>query len=544
MSWNIPETPPGEAEEYRRLGVWNDRLLVDYLDEHAGRVPGRTAFIDSRGRIDYATLQSASYRMADGLHRNGLRRGEVVAVQLPNWIEFAVLHMALVRLGAVTCPITPISRERDVAMMLKAAQARRLVVTNVFRGFDYARMAGGVFAAEDCIVVGDALPGMRSWSEVLESGGDDAETRRRIDAMRPDADAVAELVFTSGTTGVPKGILHTHNTLLAPQLAMARSLRLAEADVLHMASTVGHQTGFLNGIRLPVQIGGTAVLQDVWDPTVFAMLAARHRIQVSSGSATYLLDLLRASAMDDYDLSSLRIFRCGGGPIPIALVREAEQRLPGLKVLRGWGQTENGVVSLSRLDDSQAVRAETDGLVQPGMQAKVLGSDGALASPGAEGRLLVRGAFMSPAYVGAAGPQAHDRVDGWFDTGDLAVMDRHGYVRITGRLKDIIIRGGENIPVHYIENVLYEDPRILEAVVVGIPDPRLGERCCAVVICRPDERLDLGQLKAFLATRGVARQYWPERLCVVDTLPRSANGKVQKAALRAMLVAQASPEQP
>ncbi|MBV7484860.1 AMP-binding protein [Bordetella sp. BOR01] len=538
MAWNIPAFPSAEADAYRRQGVWNERLIIDYLDEHAARAPQRTAFIDSRSSIDYTTLQADSYRVALSLHQSGLRRGDVVAVQLPNWIEFAVLHMALVRLGAVTCLITPISRERDVAMMLKVAQARYLVVADVFRGFDYARMASGLLQAEDCIVVGNALPGMRSWHDLIASGNDQARTRRAIDVMRPGANEIAELVFTSGTTGEPKGILHTHNTLLAPQLAMARSLQLDEADVLHMASTLGHQTGFLNGVRLPVQIGGTAVLQDVWDPGAFAALVARHRIEISSGSATFLLDLLRSPAMDQHDLSSLRIFRCGGGPIPMALVREAEQRLPGLRVLRGWGQTENGVVTLSRLEDSQAVRAETDGLPQPGMRVKVLDKHGAPALPGEEGRLLVQGAFMSPAYVGTAGPSAHPRVDGWFDTGDLAVLDKCGYLHITGRVKDIIIRGGENIPVHYIENVLYEDPRILEAVVVGVPDPRLGERCCAVVICRDGATLDLEALRMFLGTRGVARQYWPERLHVVQTLPRSANGKVQKVALRAALAAE------
>lgn len=537
---------------YRAAGFWIDRLITDYLDDYARVAPTRCAFVDSRRSIDYGELQASSYRLADSLRRQGLATGDVVAVQLPNWIEFAILHLALVRLGAVTCLITPTSREREVANMLRIARARWVVTVDRFRGFDFASMyerllseGQGDAAVPRVVMVAGGGPEVRigvGYHELLGAGRDDAGARAQVDACRPHPDSVTEIVFTSGTTSDPKGAMHTHNTLLAPQLAMAARLRVMEGAVLHMASTVGHQTGFLNGIRLPVQIGGTAVLQDVWDPARFAALVEEYRIEVSGGSATFLLDVLRSHGLEGHDLSSLRIFRCGGGPIPVALVREAEARLPNLTVLRGWGQTENGVVTMTGLDDPLELRVETDGSVQPGMEVRIVDASDLPVPPGMEGRLQCRGASMCVGYANDPALLQASFTGGWFDTGDLAIsiLDdfKRMYVRITGRAKDMIIRGGENIPVGYVENILFEDPRILEAAIVGMRDERLGERACAFVILRESCTLDLDDMRKFLAVKGVGAPYWPERLEVVKALPRAANGKVQKAALRAMLDAE------
>lgn len=539
--WPLPPPDPAQARAWRAAGYWPDRLITELFDAHAAEAPRRLAYIDSRRSIDYGALQTFSYRLADALLRQGVEVGDVVAIQLPNWIEFAALHLALVRLGCVTCLITPMSREREVAAMLRIARARWFIIPDQLRGFDHVEMARKVIHGQAIrpIVIGAKVADMIDYRAMLAAGRDSPATRATIDAFQPSPDALTEIVFTSGTTGDPKGVLHTHNTLLAPQLAMAQSLDLKAGSVLHMASTVAHQTGFLNGIRLPLQIGGTAILQDVWKGAAFAALVEQHRIEVSSGSATYLLDLLRSPELDRHDLSSLRVFRAGGGPIPIAVVSEAEQRLPHLIVLRGWGQTENGVVTLTRLDDPVETRASTDGQAQPGMEIRVVDAANLELPAGIEGRLQCRGASMSPGYANGPGLMDEFRVGDWFDTGDLATRDAKGTLRITGRAKDIIIRGGENIPVHYVENVLFEDPRVFEVAIVGMPDARLGERACAYIICRQGCTLDLNEMRQFLAGKGVASQYWPERLEQVETLPRTANGKVQKASLRAQLAAAA-----
>ncbi len=537
------------AARYRSAGVWPDRLIIDDLDAHTTDRPDLLAVVDARRSMTYAQLRDDSYRVAAGLLERGVQSGDRVAIQLPNWLEYLVLHCALVRIGAITCLITPMSRGREVQGMLRIASANWLVIPRAFRGFDYLGMARELctnFPSLQLIVleehehaqtretINDA--DVHLWEQIAKKPCDIA-SQQAIDRMKPNPDDITEVVFTSGTTGDPKGVMHTSNTLYAPQLAMAQSLNLGVGCVLHMASTLGHQTGFLNGVRLPIQVGGTIVLQDVWKPETFVELIAKHQIEVSSGSATFLMDLLKAKNLDQYDLSSLRVFRAGGGPIPVALVKDAETRLTKLKVLRGWGQTENGVVTLTRLDDTVEVRAQTDGYVQPGMEIRIVDESQRQVNFGIEGCVQVRGAFMSPNYANSPELMSTYYHDGWFDTGDLAVMDEREYIRITGRLKDIVIRGGENIPVHYVENVLFEDPRVMEVSIVGMPDERLGEKCCAFVIPTEGWKLTLKMMQDFLASKDVAVQFWPERLELVDNLPRTANGKVQKATLRSWLQA-------
>jgi cyclohexanecarboxylate-CoA ligase len=535
-----PALPP-EASLWRARGFWPDRLITDDLDRHAAIRPDQLAYIDPNRSISYSEAVVESDRIARALIALGVERLDSVALQLPNCIEFALLHLALVRIGAITTLITPMSRSREIQGMLRNARARWFIVADQIRGFDHAAMAAQMAADPALgtrfrtIVLGEPHPGQIGWAEFLALGDWTEAAQDRLRARRPQPDEVAEIVFTSGTTSEAKGVMHTHNTLLAPQVAMAESLGIGPGSIVHMASTVAHQTGFLNGIRLPIQVGGCCVLQERWSGEAFAQLIAKHRIEVSSGSATFLLDLLRTPGIEQYDLSSLRVFRCGGGPIPIALVREAESRLPGLRVLRGWGQTENGVVTLSRLDDPIELRAEYDGHVQPGMSIRIVDESGVCMADGCDGRLQVRGAFQSPGYVNSPELMQESMVDSWFDTGDLALRHESGCIRISGRAKDIIIRGGENIPVSYVENVLFEDPRILEVAVVGMPDARLGERACAFVIPRGNVVLTLDAMKAFLRDKGVAAPYWPERLEVVESLPRTANGKVRKADLRERL---------
>jgi len=239
--------------------------------------------------------------------------------------------------------------------------------------------------------------------------------------------------------------------------------------------------------------------------------------------------------LNQFDLSSWRIFRAGGGPIPIALVEEAESRLPHLRVLRGWGQTENGVVTLSRLGDPQSVRCFTDGRAQTGMQIQVVDANQHPVSSGQEGSLQCQGAFMCLAYANDPQMLQKEHQGDWFVTGDLATIDQNGNITLTSRIKDIIIRGGEKIPVHEIENILFNDERILEVAIVGMPDERLGERACAFVLCRQGHQLNLKNMQDFLKDKDVVKQYWPERLEVVVTMPRSANGKIQKAVLRQLL---------
>ncbi len=524
---------PAIIAEFTASGLWGHRTINDYLDEAAARHPGKPAIIDRLGPLGYGDLRAQSLRVAAALLRLGIGPGDVISLQLPNWHEWTVMHLAASRIGAITNPLVPAYRERELAYMLELGQSRLLVVPDRFRGFDHATMAlrlqQQIGTLEHVVVVGGAVPaGALAWAELLAPAGDLPD----FAPFCPDANAVTEIIFTSGTTGPAKGVLHTSNTIITPQIALAKILGLTAETVLHMVSTFGHQTGFLGGVRLPLQLGATCVYQDVWDVPAFLGNIERHRINVSNGGPTFLQDMLRSPDLGRFDLSSFRIFRCGGAPIPRVLLREAREKIAHMSVHSGWGQSENAVVTITRPGDPEAKIVETDGQVQPGMEIRVVDFAGGALPPGQEGRLQCRGAYLFVGYATRPDLTAESFEADWFDTGDLAVIDADGFMRITGRSKDIIIRGGENIPVAYVENVLYENDRIQDVAIVAMPDPRLGERACAFVIARPGKSVTLDDLKQHLDTALVAKQYWPERLELVSELPRAANGKIRKADLR------------
>jgi cyclohexanecarboxylate-CoA ligase len=524
-------------DQHTRDGFWGNRTITDYLDEAAAATPDKVAFVDPRRQITYAALRREVDRCALGLLELGVRPGDVVSFQLPNWIESVVLQYGATRIGAISNPLIPIYREREVGFMVGLARSKVIVVPSQFRGFDYPGMVDKLavdWPALEHVLVVDGSPGQgtRSWAEFMATPWEERRDPAELAELRPDPNEVTLLIFTSGTTGEPKGVMHTHNTLVAANNPLPERLGITSDSVIHMASTLAHLTGFLYGGRLAVQNGATGVFQDVWDPARFVELVEEHRITYTAGATPFLHDLLAAPNLAEHDVSSLVRFCCMGAPIPRALVREARRKLPGLVVVGGWGQTENALVTLGIPGDPEEKLIDTDGLPFPGMRVRVVDDSGTELPPGTDGRLQMTGPFL---FVGYAERLEMTRAlfDGeWFDTGDLAHVDAEGYLSISGRTKDVIIRGGENIPVAYVENVLYEHPQIQEVAVVGLPDPRLQERACACIVPIPGAELTFDDIKAFLAEKGVAKQYWPERLEVRPELPRTPSGKIQKFRLR------------
>ncbi|HSZ42320.1 MAG TPA: AMP-binding protein [Trebonia sp.] len=546
---------PDQIAAFTRQGYWRGRLITDQLDDCVAARPDGTAVIDSRAEVTWREIGVRVDRAARGLLALGVRPGDVVSVQLPNWSEFLVAHLAACRIGAVTNPVVPTFRERELEFMLGLAEAKVVVVPRVFRGHDYPGMYRALRdrlpALGHVVIVGDpggepdAGPGELAWRDLLRLGAT-ATPAVRPDDCRPDPNDVTLLIYTSGTTGEPKGVMHTHNTLGAAISALPGRLGLDASSVLHTASTLGHLTGLLYCARLALQLGGaTAVYQDVWRPEAFADLVQRHHISFTSGATPFLHDTLEVASRGQHDMSSLTRFCCMGAPIPRALLRAAARQLPGLVTVGGWGQTENSMVTVSSPKAPEEKIAERDGFPLPGMRVRVIGPDSAPLPVGGEGRLQVAGAFLFVGYLKRLDVTRKLYSGEWFDTGDLATVDGDGYLSITGRTKDIIVRGGENLPVAYIENVLHEDPRIRVAALVGVPDPRLGERACAVVIPADGAaRLSLPDITQFLAGQGVARNYWPERLAIVDDVPRTPSGKVQKFRLRQLIESGALPVDP
>lgn len=508
-------------------GYWSDALITDHLDRAATATPDQVAFRDSRRTVTYAALRAEVDQCALGLLDLGVTRGDVVSFQLPNWIEFVVVHLATMRIGAISNPLIPIYREREVGFMVGLAESKVVVVPRDFRGFDYPAMIERLrpqLPSVAHVIVVDAADDLAAGHTAYAQFMATPRAPRHLAALRPDADDVALLIFTSGTTGEPKGVMHTHNTTLAALAPIPGRMGIDENIVIHMASTFAHLTGFLYGVCLPIRYGQTCIVQDIWTADEFVALVAEFGINYTSGATPFLVDLLGHLPADIGALASLTRFCCMGAPIPRVMVRKAAQALPTMAVLGGWGQTENALVTIGVPGDPEH-KITTDGRAWPGMEVRTVGLDGAPVPPGEEGAVQVRGPFL---FVGYAKRLEATRrqftEDGWFDTGDLATLDADGYLSISGRTKDIIMRGGENIPVAYVENVLYENPEYARVAVVAISDPRLQERACACIVPAPGaEPPTLESVQNYLRDKGVAKHYWPEKVVVMAEFPSTAS---------------------
>ncbi|MDO8768977.1 MAG: cyclohexanecarboxylate-CoA ligase [Burkholderiaceae bacterium] len=533
---------PRQLEEARASGLWLDKTLLDFLDEVTPSRLDKVALTDSNSetgqaaKLTYGQLLNLSKRIGLGLAALGVERGDVVSFQLPNWWQFVALHLACLRIGAVTNPLMPIFRHRELSFMLGLAESKVMIVSKAFRGFDHAGMMREVHAELPALEHVFAIGGEGEMS--FEKHFLEREWEREpgaealLAARRMQANEVVQLLYTSGTTGEPKGALHTSNTLFADLCPFAERLGLNGDQVVFMPSPLAHQTGFAIGMMMPLMLGSKLVLQDVWDARVALGRIQDEGVHFMMAATPFLADVVDHPALPSHDISTLKVFACGGAPIPRVLVKRATELLKA-DIVSVWGMTENLVVTATHPGDPMEKVFGTDGLPLPKMAIRVVDPSGAALAAGQEGELQSRGPSHFAGYHKRPEMYGFDG-QGWFKTGDLARIDEDGYVRITGRAKDIIIRGGENVPVVEVEQLLHRHPAILVAAVVGVPDERLGERAVAYVTLKPGANLTFDELKQFLEVERMAKQYWPEALTIVDDFPRTPSGKIQKFRLREM----------
>ena len=485
----------------------------------------------------------------------GVRPGERVAYQLANCLEFVVVSLATLRIGAVCCPLMPIFREREVAFCLRRSGARVLVVPDEARGRNPAAEIASL-VREASIFHGDlplrlehvivSASGRRSHALPVADNDDGAvqwlrleETLERIapdaaalDARASDPNAIVQLLFTSGTSGEPKGVLHRNDVLMRAAAMEVEHLGLGAGDRIYVPSPLAHQTGFLYGMWLAIVMGVPQIVQPVWNPSR-ALRALNDWDGTFVQAATpFLADLVKAVEDGEPPPAALRIFVATGAAVPRSLAERAT-RILGTAVCGAWGTTESCLGSLSAPGDEAAKVWGTDGRALRGIRLRIADAEGRVLPPGAEGHFEVESPTMFEGY--ADRPEwtaAAYTPDGWFRTGDLGVLDESGYVRITGRVRDVINRGGEKIPVAEVEQLLSDHPAVAEVAIVAMPDPRLGERACAFVVLRRNGSLDFERMQHYLDACQVAKHYWPERLEIVAELPRTPSGKVQKYVLR------------
>jgi cyclohexanecarboxylate-CoA ligase len=502
----------------RARGVWPERVATDYLDRWVAEKPDATALVawrleeEAETRLTYRELAARVSAAAAALERAGVRQGDVVSVQLPNWWQFVVLYLATVRLGAVTNALMPIFRHRELSFMLRQAGARVFVAPERFRGFDHGALARQL-AGE--------IPNMQLLDlDICDCGA--AGALEQGAKLRPND--VTQLLYTSGTTGESKGVLHTSNTLLGAVLEFAKFMKLGTEDVIFMPSPLAHQLGFCYGMLMPLALGVPFVLTDIWRAPRAAQLIEANGATFCFAATPFLADLIERNR----SLGRMRVFASSGTTIPPAIVEAARAKL-GIAVAASWGMTECASITITPPDGSRA--DSSDGRAIANGEVRIVGEDGCEAPRGEIGALQVRGASLFVGYLKR--PQLYRLdADGWFDTGDLARMDEAGYIRICGRSKDVIIRGGENIPVVEVEAALYRMPQVADAALVAMPDPRLQERACAFVTLKPGQALDLAALGRHLAAEGFSKHFWPERLELLAEMPRTPTGKIQKFVLR------------
>ncbi|HBN0909266.1 TPA: medium-chain fatty-acid--CoA ligase [Escherichia coli] len=518
---------------YRQQGLWGDASLADYWQQTARAMPDKIAVVDNHGAsYTYSALDHAASCLANWMLAKGIESGDRIAFQLPGWCEFTVIYLACLKIGAVSVPLLPSWRETELVWVLNKCQAKMFFAPTLFkqtRPVDLILPLQNQLPQLQQIVGVDKLApatSSLSLSQII------ADNTSLTTAITTHGDELAAVLFTSGTEGLPKGVMLTHNNILASERAYCARLNLTWQDVFMMPAPLGHATGFLHGVTAPFLIGARSVLLDIFTPDACLALLEQQRCTCMLGATPFVYDLLNVLEKQPADLSALRFFLCSGTTIPKKVARECQQR--GIKLLSVYGSTESSPHAVVNLDDPLSRFMHTDGYAAAGVEIKVVDDARKTLPPGCEGEEASRGPNVFMGYFDE--PELTARAldeEGWYYSGDLCRMDEAGYIKITGRKKDIIVRGGENISSREVEDILLQHPKIHDACVVAMSDERLGERSCAYVVLKaPHHSLSLEEVVAFFSRKRVAKYKYPEHIVVIEKLPRTTSGKIQKFLLR------------
>ncbi|HGT8316036.1 TPA: medium-chain fatty-acid--CoA ligase [Escherichia coli] len=518
---------------YRQQGLWGDASLADYWQQTARAMPDKIAVVDNHGAsYTYSALDHAASCLANWMLAKGIESGDRIAFQLPGWCEFTVIYLACLKTGAVSVPLLPSWREAELVWVLNKCQAKMFFAPTLFkqtRPVDLILPLQNQLPQLQQIVGVDKLAPATSSLSLSQIIADNIPLTT---AITTHGDELAAVLFTSGTEGLPKGVMLTHNNILASERAYCARLNLTWQDVFMMPAPLGHATGFLHGVTAPFLIGARSVLLDIFTPDACLALLEQQRCTCMLGATPFVYDLLNVLEKQPADLSALRFFLCGGTTIPKKVPRECQQL--GIKLLSVYGSTESSPHAVVNLDDPLSRFMHTDGYAAAGVEIKVVDDARKTLPPGCEGEEASRGPNVFMGYFDE--PELTARAldeEGWYYSGDLCRMDEAGYIKITGRKKDIIVRGGENISSREVEDILLQHPKIHDACVVAMSDERLGERSCAYVVLKaPHHSLSLEEVVAFFSRKRVAKYKYPEHIVVIEKLPRTTSGKIQKFLLR------------
>lgn len=519
-------------ERHTSDGTWTNTTVAASAIERASDPLPRVAVNDGARASDFGALLANARRLASALAQMGLRPGDVISFQLPNWTEAVSINLAACLGGYICNPIVPIYRDAEVRFILHDARTRVLFIPESFRNFDYVEMVRRLRPElpdlKEVVVVRGARHEHRAYEELLDAGA------ASVADAPVDSNAVKLLLYTSGTTGKPKGVLHSHNTLMAEISAVSRYWNVTANDVILMASPVTHVTGYLYGLELGFVTGARVILMERWDAGAAVDLVQQHAVTLSVGATPFLAELVAETTRRQATLPSLRLFGCGGAAVAPELVQRACELLPNCIICRIFGSSEAPTVTLGvNTREEQDLGAATDGRIV-NHEVRIVDPRSGLPLPGgAEGEIVTRGPELMLGYTDWAETLKAFDGEGYFHTGDCGYLSHTDFITISGRIKDLIIRGGENLSPKEIEDALHQHPAIRDVAVVGMPHERLGETPCAFVELMAGHTLDLAAVTSFLEHSRIARQKFPEKIVIVHELPRTASGKIRKQILRA-----------
>lgn len=519
---------------YYGQGLYSPAPLGELLAQGAWTTPDTIMHFYSQtrpGRVTLSEVFERSRKLAGALHRRGLRPGDVICVQLPNWVEGAVLYGAAFMAGLVVVPVVHIYGPAELGFIIRQSGAKALFMPDRWRSIDYLdrlERIGDPAPLEHVVIVGEEVPaGGLTFDELEREGTAD------VPLGHVGSDDICMLVYTSGTTSEPKGVQHTHNSLAA-EVSTGFITLAKDPDPAYLFTLPAGHIGGVLGCLIPFLTGAPGYSLDQWDAEVAAGLVEKHRLTRCAGTPYQLMTLMDAVDEHGVDASSISHWSVGGAGVPPSLIERAEAL--GWRAARSYGSTEHPTVTAGYDDDSLDKRASTDGRALRGTEVRVVDEAGRELPSGAAGEIVIRGPELMIGYRREDLNEDAFLPGGWFRTGDIGVVDPDGYLTVTDRLKDVVIRGGENISSTEVEGLLLRHhPDVLEVAVVGVPDERYGERVCACVKLRPGTSLSLDAVRESFRSAGVAIQKAPERIEVVQNFPRTPAGKVKKFELRAEL---------
>jgi acyl-CoA synthetase (AMP-forming)/AMP-acid ligase II len=528
--WNV-QWDDARAAQWVAGGQWLNRTLADAVRDAAATTPGRVTQLCGGREVTAGEVWNKAQRLASALWARGFRAGDVIAFQTPNWHEGAFIDVAACLLGLVVCPIVTIYRDREVELILSDSRAKGIFIAESFRGYDFAAMLARLRPALPLLAHVWTVRGTAGSGQDLQDLLSDAPPLPALPAVSPDA--VKLVLYTSGTTGRPKAVLHSHNSLIRATLMCARHWGIAPGDTTLMPSPITHVTGFSHGLEMPFYGGTRCVLMEKWDAAEAAAIIEREQVAFTIGATPFLQELMDVAEAKSLTLPSLRLFPCGGAAVAPEIIYRVARVLPNCRAFRVYGSSEAPMITLGFCAPGQErLAAETDGEIVD-YEVRVVDLEGRILGIGQEGEICARGPAL---FLGYADPvhsaEAFD-AEGFFRTGDIGYVTADNAVVFTGRIKDLINRGGEKISAKEVEDLLHQHPGVMNAAVVAMPHARLGETVCAYVIPRPGQEVTAADITALLDAAGVAKQKYPERFIFVDDFPTTASGKVKKDLLRA-----------